>query len=123
MSNTGGVFSRERVRELLREGPSCPLEEIPADAADESSVFWRAYRKGMEWFSRRSRVPVEEVMGFLWGRAWDRAQKVSHKWTVAGEAGLVNCFSQILFEQYPDYAHHEREVPWDFSPAPLGGAV
>ena len=123
MSNVGNVFSRERVRELLREGPSCPLEEIPAGAADESSVFWRAYRKGMEWFSRRSRVPVEEVMGFLWGQAWNRAQTVASAWNAAGEGGLVTSFSNFLFADYPDYAHHEREVPWDFSPAPLGGAA
>jgi hypothetical protein len=57
-------------------------------------------------------------MGWLYLKAFDRARYVADKWNVAGEAGLVNCLSELLFRDYPDYRHHENEVPWDFDALP-----
>lgn len=107
------VMTADRVRELLAVEPPA-LDAISDDLPGQAAMLWRAFRKGMDWFCRRSRVPREEVMGWLYLKAFDRAQYVADKWNVAGEAGLVNAFSQTLFENYPDYRHHEHEVPWAF---------
>lgn len=115
----------EHVRELLAVEPP-DLEAISDDVPGQAAMLWRAFRKGMDWFCRRSRVPREEVMGWLYLKAFDRAHYVADKWNIAGEAALVNLFSQTLFENYPDYKHHEHEVPWDFDTFPdefgTGGA-
>ena len=107
------VMTADRVRELLAVEPPA-LDSIADSVPGEHAVLWRAFRKGMDWFCRRSRVPREEVMGWLYLKAFDRAQYVADKWNVAGEAGLVNCLSELLFRDYPDYKHHEHEVPWAF---------
>jgi hypothetical protein len=106
-------MTAERVRALLMECPP-PLKSIEDDASGEHALLWRAFRKGMDWFSRRSRVPVCEVQGWLYLKALDRAHYVADKWNVAGEAGVVNCLSELLFRDYPDYKHRRYEVPWAF---------
>lgn len=111
------VMTADRVRELLATEPPA-LDSISDDVAGEHAMLWRAFRKGMDWFCRRSRVPRDEVMGWLYLKAFDRAHYVADKWNVAGEAALVNLFSQTLFENYPDYRHHEHETPWDFDSFP-----
>ena len=111
------VMTADRVRELLAVEPPA-LDAISDDLPGQAAMLWRAFRKGMDWFCRRSRVPREEVMGGLYLKAFDRAQYVADKWNVAGEAALVNLFSQMLFENYPDYRHHDHEVPWDFDTFP-----
>lgn len=111
------AMTADRVRELLAVEPPA-LDAISDDLPGQAAMLWRAFRKGMDWFCRRSRVPREEVMGWLYLKAFDRAHYVADKWNVAGEAALVNLFSQMLFENYPDYRHHEHEVPWDFDTFP-----
>lgn len=106
-------MTAERVRALLMECPP-PLKSIEDDASGEHALLWRAFRKGMDWFSRRSRVPVCEVQGWLYLKALDRAHYVADKWNVAGEAGVVNCLSELLFRDYPDYKHRRYEAPWAF---------
>ena len=115
--NTEGPMTADRVRELLAVEPP-ELDAISDDVPGQAAMLWRAFRKGMDWFCRRSRVPRSEVMGWLYLKAYDRAHYVADKWNVAGEAALVNLFSQMLFENYPDYRHHENEVPWDFNALP-----
>lgn len=106
-------MTAERVRALLMECPP-PLESIEDDAPGEHALLWRAFRKGTEWFSRRSRVPACEVQGWLFEAAYLAPHRVADKWNAAGEAALVNLFSQMLFENYPDYRHRHYEVPWAF---------
>lgn len=115
--NVEGPMTADHVRELLAVEPPA-LDAIPDDLPGQVPMLWRAFRKGMDWFCRRSRVPREEVMGWLYLKAFDRAHYVADKWNTAGEAGLVNCLSELLFRDYPDYKHHEREVPWDFDTFP-----
>nr|DAX43352.1 MAG TPA: hypothetical protein [Caudoviricetes sp.] len=115
--NVEGPMTAEHVRELLAVEPP-DLEVISDDVPGQAAMLWRAFRKGMDWFCRRSRVPQSEVMGWLYIKAFDRAHYVADKWNTAGEAALVNLFSQMLFENYPDYRHHEHEVPWDFDVLP-----
>lgn len=103
----------DHVRELLAVEPP-ELDAISDDVPGQAPMLWRAFRKGVDWFYRRSRIPREEVMGWLYLKAFDRARYVADKWNVAGEAGLVNAFSQMLFENYPDCKHHDHEVPWAF---------
>lgn len=111
------VMTADRVRELLAVEPP-ELDAISDDVPGQAAMLWRAFRKGMDWFCRRSRVPREEVMGWLYLKAFDRAQTVSSAWNKAGEAGMVNVLSDMLFKEYPDYKHHEHEVPWDFDTFP-----
>ena len=115
--NIEGPMTAEHVRELLAVEPP-DLEAISDDVPGQAAMLWRAFRKGMAWFCRRSRVPESEVMGWLYIKGFDRAHYVADKWNTAGEAALVNLFSQMLFENYPDYRHHEHEVPWDFDTFP-----
>lgn len=107
------VMTADRVRELLAVEPPA-LDAISDDLPGQAPMLWRAFRKGMDWFCRRSRVPREEVMGWLYLVAWERAQTVASAWNNAGEAGMVNVLSDMLFKSYPDYKHHEHEVPWAF---------
>nr|DAO00141.1 MAG TPA: hypothetical protein [Caudoviricetes sp.] len=111
------VMTADRVRELLAVEPPA-LDAISDDLPGQAAMLWRAFRKGMAWFCRRSRVPREEVMGWLYIKAFDRAQTVSSAWNNASEAGMVNVLSDMLFKEYPDYKHHEHEVPWDFDTFP-----
>lgn len=111
------VMTADRVRELLATEPPA-LDSISDDVAGEHAMLWRAFRKSMDWFCRRSRVPRDEVMGWLYLTAWERAQTVSSAWNNAGEAGVVNVLSDMLFKSYPDYRHHEHEIPWDFDSFP-----
>lgn len=115
--NVEGPMTAEHVRELLAVEPP-DLEVISDDMPGQAAMLWRAFRKGMAWFCRRSRVPREEVMGWLYIKAFDRAQTVSSAWNNAGEAGMVNVLSDMLFKECPDYKHHEHEVPWDFDTFP-----
>ena len=115
--NVEGLMTADRVRELLAVEPP-ELDAISDDVPGQAAMLWRAFRKGMDWFCRRSRVPREEVMGWLYLKAFDRAQTVSSAWNKAGEAGMVNVLSDMLFKEYPDYKHHEHEVPWDFDMFP-----
>lgn len=115
--NIEGPMTAERVRELLAVEPP-DLEAISDDVPGQPAMLWRAFRKGMAWFCRRSRVPEGEVMGWLYLTAWERAQTVASAWNNAGEAGMVNVLSFALFRDYPDYKHHEHEVPWDFDTFP-----
>lgn len=115
--NIEGPMTADHVRELLAVEPPA-LDAISDDMPGQAPMLWRAFRKAMDWFCRRSRVPREEVMGWLCLKAFDRAQYLAGKWNVAGEAGLVNGLSKFLFEGYPDYKHHEHEVPWDFDTFP-----
>lgn len=103
----------DHVRELLAVEPPA-LDAISDDVPGQVPMLWRAFRKAMDWFCRRSRVPREEVMGRLYLAAWDRAQTVATAWNNAGEAGMVNVLSFALFRDYPDYKHHDHEVPWAF---------
>jgi hypothetical protein len=107
------VMTADRVRELLAVEPPA-LDAISDDLPGQAAMLWRAFRKGMDWFCRRSRVPREEVMEWLYLVAWERAQTVASAWNNAGEAGMVNVLSDMLFKSYPDYKHHEHEVPWAF---------
>nr|DAR19434.1 MAG TPA: hypothetical protein [Caudoviricetes sp.] len=115
--NVEGPVTADHVRELLAVEPPA-LDAISDDLPSQAAMLWRAFRKGMDWFCRRSRVPREEVMGWLYLKAFDRAQTVSSAWNKAGEAGMVNVLSDMLFKEYPDYKHHEHEVPWDFDTFP-----
>lgn len=115
--NVEGPMTAEHVRELLAVEPP-DLEVISDDMPGQAAMLWRAFRKGMDWFCRRSRVPQSEVMGWLYIKAFDRAQTVSSAWNNAGEAGMVNVLSDMLFKEYPDYKHHEHEVPWGFDTFP-----
>lgn len=115
--NVEGPMTADRVRELLAVEPP-ELDAISDDAPGQAAMLWRAFRKGMDWFCRRSRVPRDEVMGWLHLTAWERAQTVASAWNSAGEAGIVNVLSFALFRDYPDYRHHENEVPWDFNALP-----
>lgn len=111
--NVDGPVTADHVRELLAVEPPA-LDAISDDVPGQAPMLWRAFRKAMDWFCRRSRIPRREVMGWLYLKASDRARYVADKWNVAGEAGLVNAFSQMLFENYPDCKHHDHEVPWAF---------
>lgn len=115
--NVEGPVTADHVRELLAVEPPA-LDAISDDLPSQAAMLWRAFRKGMDWFCRRSRVPREEVMGWLYLVAWERAQTVATAWNNAGEAGMVNVLSFALFRDYPDYKHHEHEVPWDFDTFP-----
>lgn len=111
------VMTTDRVRELLAIEPPA-LDDITDTTPGEHAMLWRAFRKAMAWFCRRSRVPRDEVLGWLYLTAWERAQTVSSAWNNAGEAGVVNVLSDMLFKSYPDYKHHEHEIPWDFDSLP-----
>ncbi|WP_165218139.1 hypothetical protein [Schaalia sp. ZJ1691] len=105
-------YSIDDVRDALLHDPGEDLWELPADGGDDFTVFWRALRKGCVWFSRSSRVPIDEVLGWLWLYVWEHPQRCATKWNAAGEAGLVNYFSDTLFKGFPDYKHHKHEVPF-----------
>jgi hypothetical protein len=75
-------------------------------------VFWRALDKGVDWFVRRSGIPREEVYGWLWLWVHDHPSQIASAWNAAGEAGLVNAFSTKTFRYFPDYRHHEYEIPF-----------
>ena len=106
-------LTADHVRELLAVAPPA-LDAISDDVPGQAPMLWRAFRKAMDWFCRRSRIPRREVMSWLFLTAWDRAQTVATAWNNAGEAGMVNVLSDMLFKAYPDCKHHDHEVPWAF---------
>lgn len=75
--------------------------------------LWRAMDAACAWFSRSSRLPVDEVRGYVWEWAYRHPKQVVHRWEKAGEAGMVNRLSDSIFRSFRDYKHHKHELPFN----------
>ena len=76
-------------------------------------AFWR----GLKIVSYRTRIPMEDMVGWLWCRCVEHPGQIVTAWHNAGMSGLVKFMEYELIwdpvkrEGYPDVARFKAEFP------------
>ena len=74
-------------------------------------AFWR----GLKIVSRRTRIRMEDMVGWLWCRCVEHPGQIVTAWHNAGMSGLVKRMVYMLtwngYDGYPDVARFKSEFP------------
>ena len=74
-------------------------------------AFWR----GLKIVSRRTRIPMEDMVGWLWCRCVEHPGQIVTAWNNAGMSGLVKRMVYTLtwngYDGYPEVARFKAEFP------------